>query len=160
MIVILMGVTGAGKTTIGRLLAKELAWAFYDADDFHSAANVEKMRRGVPLDDLDREGWLKALNSLIRDLLSSHRDAVLACSALKAAYRKYLIIDKQVRLVYLRGDSSLIEQRLAGRKGHYMNPSLLESQLATLEEPQDALTAEVSGSPSQIVSQIRQKLGT
>lgn len=159
MIIVLMGVTGAGKTTIGRLLAEELAWAFYDADDFHSQSNVEKMRRGEPLTDDDRVGWLDSLEELIREKLRAQTNSVLACSALKASYRFRLLIDAQVRLVYLKSTRSLIEQRLIERRGHYMNPSLIESQFAILEEPERAIVLDAAGSPEDVVAGIREKLG-
>src|SRR5687767_14336865 len=136
MVIILMGVTASGKTTVGRMLAVELAYRFYDADDFHPRANIDKMRRGIALDDADRRPWLKALSDLVRRCLAGHTDAVLACSALKQSYRRSLLIDPQVRLVYLKADHGLIRQRLRQRQGHFMNPDLLASQFATLEEPQ------------------------
>lgn len=160
MVVVIMGVTGAGKTTIGRLLAEEVGWRFYDADDFHPPANVEKMRRGEPLNDLDRLGWLQDLNRLVSELLQKGQSAVLACSALKAAYRKYLLIDDRVRLVYLRGDEALVRQRLAERRGHYMNPSLVDSQFATLEEPSEGIAVDIEPDPHDIVRNIRLNLGT
>jgi gluconokinase len=159
MIIVLMGVTGAGKTTIGRLLAEELSCSFYDADDFHSRSNIEKMRRGEPLTDEDRVAWLESLEQLIRGKLASGSDIVLACSALKASYRSRLLIDPQVRLAYLKASRSMIQNRLSGRHGHYMNPSLIESQFAILEEPEQALIVDAGASPEDIVAIIREKLG-
>jgi gluconokinase len=158
MIIVLMGVTGAGKTTIGRLLAEELSWTFYDGDDFHSQSNVEKMRRGEPLTDDDRVAWLDSLEELIREKLRSQTNIVLACSALKASYRSRLLIDAQVRLVYLKGTRSLIERRLDERRGHYMNPSLIESQFAILEEPERAIVLDAADSPEHVVGWIRESL--
>jgi len=154
-----MGVAGVGKTTVGRLLAAELGWTFIDADEFHPASNVEKMRRGDALTDDDRTPWFEKLRDLVRALLEERKSAVMACSALKSAYRNYLLVDDQVRLVYLRGDYSVVEDRLKERKGHYMNPSLLESQFATLEEPERAITIDVAASPEVIVQRIREELG-
>src|SRR5579884_1235439 len=131
MIVVVMGVSGAGKTTVGRALAAALGWPFVDADDLHPAANVEKMRRGQPLDDADRAPWLAAVASTIRSM----RDGVVACSALKRAYRDLLRVRDDVRFVYLAVDEKVLAARLAARQGHYMPPSLLPSQLATLEPP-------------------------
>jgi gluconokinase len=159
MVVILMGVAGAGKTTVGQLLAEELRWTFYDADDFHPRANVEKMSRGVPLDDEDREPWLEALRKLIRRHLRECTGAVLACSALKERYRKkYLLIDERVRLAYLRADAQLIRRRLAERPGHFLKPSLLDSQFAALEEPPPQSHFDASAPPAQLVREIRRRL--
>lgn len=159
MIIVLMGVSGSGKTTIGRLLSAQLGWVFYEADDYHSPASVEKMRSGVPLDDEDRRPWLETLRDLLRDCLRRDESAVLACSALKERYRECLLIDERVVLVFLKGDYQLIESRLALRRGHYMNPSLLGSQFETLEEPGDAVQVEVTSSPEEIVEEIRGRLG-
>ena len=160
MVVILFGVTGAGKTVIGRLLAGDLGWAFYDADDFHSAANVEKMRTGVPLDDDDRWPWLERLRVRIQESLAAGEHAVLACSALKDAYRDYLVVDGRVKLVHLSGDFELIAARLRARRDHYMNPALLRSQFDALEPPHgDALVVDVDNTPAEIVRTIRKSLG-
>src|SRR5262249_15108262 len=142
MIVIVMGVSGTGKTTIGTRLAHDLAWPFYDADAFHSPANVDKMRHGIPLTDADRDGWLDALRALIAGLSGS---AVLACSALKATYRARLAGGRSdVRFVHLTGDPALLRRRLEQRRAHYMPASLLDSQLATLEPPAGAITVDVA----------------
>jgi gluconokinase len=158
--IILFGVTGAGKTTIGLLLAAELGWPFYDADDFHPAANVEKMRQGIPLTDVDRKPWLESLHHLIKTSLDEGKPGILACSALKESYREYLDVGEGVEYVYLRGDFPLIQQRLAGRVGHYMNPALLRSQFDALEEPRRGETiVSVDQPPAAVVGEIRQKLG-
>ena len=159
MVIVLMGVTGSGKTTIGQKLSAELDWKYYDADDFHPPANVEKMRAGIPLDDTDRIPWLEILSDLIRNCLERGEDAVLACSALKKSYREYLLIDERVKLIHLRGDYALIRERFSGRRGHFMNPALLDSQFATLEEPEQALQMDISLSPGEIVKTIRSRLG-
>src|SRR5436853_3180375 len=159
MVIILMGVTGSGKTTIGRLLSKQLGWKYAAADDFPSAANVEKMHNGIPLNDEDRRPWLESLRDLIRKGLETGENIILACSALKESYRQYLVLDERVRLVYLKGDYETIQKRLNERHGHYMNPKLLDSQFDTLEEPQDALRVDVSSTPEEIVKTIREGLG-
>jgi len=159
MVIILMGVSGSGKTTIGQLLAQRLSWTFYDGDDFHPSANVEKMRNGIPLTDDDRDSWLTALQQLIDTLLQQHRSAVLVCSALKHSYRVRLQRHLQdVRFVYLKGDYDLIRQRLATRQGHFMQADLLGSQFATLEEPQGVFTVDIDQSPEAIVACIREAL--
>ena len=158
MILIVMGVAGSGKSTIGQLLAERLGCAFYDGDDFHPAANVEKMRRGQPLTDEDRAAWLSALADLIRACLQRHETAVIACSALKQSYRDELQVSNEVRFIYLHGTYDLLEARLRQRAGHYMPPSLLASQFAALEEPREALTVDVSAPPEQIVAEIVRQL--
>jgi gluconokinase len=158
LIVILMGVVGSGKTTVGRLLAEQLIWEFADADDFHPGANVEKIHRGIPLSDEDREPWLAALRTAILDWIARDRNVVLACSALKESYRRMLAVAPAVRFVYLKGDPALIEQRLHARRGHFADARILASQLADLEEPQDAVTVNIAGSPQHIVGKIRQAL--
>jgi gluconokinase len=159
-VVVLMGVTGSGKTTIGRLLSQELGWKYYDADDFHPSANVEKMRSGIPLNDDDRKPWLETLRDLISQCLERGENAVLACSALKESYREFLVLNERVRLIYLKGNRELIKERLAARRGHYMNPALLDSQLETLEEPKGGYKLDISLSPDEIVKTIRSYLNT
>lgn len=159
MVIVLMGVTGSGKTTVGKLLSAELGWKYFDADDFHPQANIEKMRSGIPLNDADRKPWLDTLRELIRNCLERNENAVLACSALKESYREFLMIDENVRLIYLKGDYGLIQKRLAARHGHYMNPALLDSQFKTLEEPKRAWQVDISLSPEAIVKSIRNHLG-
>jgi gluconokinase len=159
MVIILMGVTASGKTTVGRRLATLLGYQFYDADDFHPRANIDKMRRGMPLDDADRLPWLETLRDLVRHCIAEGTDAVLACSVLKEVYRQYLLVDPQVTLVYLKADQDLIRQRLLQRQGHFMNPELLESQFATLEEPRQGIWIDASLAPEDIVNAIRHQLG-
>jgi gluconokinase len=161
VVVIIFGVSGAGKTTLGKLLARKLGWSFYEADDFHSPANVEKMRAGIPLTDEDRWPWLESLRELV-ERLDPNENAVLACSALKHAYRRFLRVNAQVKFVYLRGDYSLIANQLWERKGHFMNPELLKSQFADLEEPRAAegiFTVELGRTPRELVQEITTKLG-
>jgi gluconokinase len=159
MIVIVMGVVGAGKTTIGRLLAEQLRWNFADADDYHPATNVEKIRRGIALDDDDRRPWLERLRAAITQWITEGRNVVLACSALKRSYRQDLEVGPDVRFVYLKGDASLIATRLRAREGHFAGEQILASQFADLEEPEGAVIAEIDSTPQQIVSGIREQLG-
>ena len=158
MIVLLMGVTGSGKTTVGKTLAARLGWKYFDADEFHPAANVAKMRAGVPLDDADRQPWLETLAHLISEKIKAGDSAVLACSALKQSYRDTLSISGGVRVVYLNGDRGTIAERLRARRDHYMNPNLLASQFETLEEPEDALEIDASLPVDDIVRKIRATL--
>jgi gluconokinase len=160
MIVMLMGVSGSGKTTVGRILARDLGWGFIDADDYHPAANVEKMRRGIPLDDEDRRPWLQTLRRVVDEASGRHEDVVLACSALKHAYQEYLEQDvpQNVRYVYLSGSEELIRRRLAGRTGHFMNPGLLHSQFETLEPPGGAVVIDVTPAPEAVAAEIRRRL--
>jgi gluconokinase len=159
MIVIVMGVTGAGKTTVGSLLARELGWQFADADDFHPAANVEKMARGIPLDDDDRRPWLARLRAEIDGWIASRRSVVLACSALKRSYRSMLDAGPAVRFVYLKGSAEQIASRLRERHGHFAGAAILAGQFADLEEPEDAVIVDISTTPEEIVAQIRERLG-
>ena len=159
VIILLMGVSGAGKTTIGQALAEQLGWQFADADDFHSAANVAKMRAGIPLDDTDRAPWLQSLHEASVGWIGAGESVVLACSALKEAYRQQLMIDLEVKLVFLHGDFGLLSQRLEARHGHYMNPDLLRTQFDTLEVPTEAISVDVSPPVPEIVAAIRLPLG-
>lgn len=161
MIIVLMGVSGSGKTTVGKELARQLVWTFVDADDFHPIANVEKMHRGIPLSDEDRRPWLAAIHQRLLDAAGRHESVVLACSALKHEYRDYLQHEEPDRIayVYLRGSEELIRQRLAARKGHFMNPNLLHSQFETLEPPANAIEVDIDPPPEQIAAEIRQQLG-
>ena len=154
-----MGVTGCGKTTVGALLAEDCGWEFRDADDFHPAENVAKMKSGAPLDDEDRWPWLERLNDLLVDSERQGTNLVLACSALKQAYRDRLARGcAAARFVFLDGEPELMRARLAVRRGHYMNPKLLDSQFAILERPEDALRLDAAGSPAELVRNIRERL--
>ena len=159
MIVIVMGVVGAGKTTVGQLLAEQLGWEFADADDFHPASNVEKIRHGIALSDDDRAPWLKSLHSAIARWIADKHDVVLACSALKRSYRRELEVGPEVRFVYLKGSASQIAERLRSRHGHFAGQQILASQFADLEEPEAAVTVEISSTPQQLVAEIRERLG-
>jgi len=158
VIVLLMGVSGAGKTTVGTMLASQLGWEFADADDYHPAANVEKMRNGIPLTDADREPWLESLRSLIAAWIAAGKSAILACSALKQAYRDRLMVGASVRVVYLKADRELLRERLLLRRGHYMKEGMLESQIATLEEPADAIVLDARSSVEDIVRAIQMRV--
>ena len=160
MIVILMGVSGVGKSTVGALLARKTGWPLYDADDFHSPANVEKMRSGIPLTDEDRWPWLDRLNAVLREVDQRHGSALLACSALKQRYRDRLALGlENVRWVHLTGSFELIKQRIDAREGHYMTAKLLESQFAALEAPSDAIIIDVSAEPEPLAAQVYAALG-
>ena len=161
MIIIVFGVSGAGKTTVGKLLARESGWHFVEADDFHSAANIEKMRSGRPLTDEDRWPWLERLREEIKRMVATSKNAVVACSALKRAYRDRLRVSDEVKFVFLRGDYALVEKQLRSRRGHFMNAALLQSQFDYLEEPQadeHALTVALGRTPEEIVEEIEAKL--
>jgi gluconokinase len=161
MVVIVMGISGSGKTTVGRLLAAELGWSFLEGDDFHPRANVEKMAAGLPLDDADRLPWLQALRDLVDRCLAAGENAVLACSALRRSYRQILGAGRPgVALVHLRGTFEQIDQRLVARQGHFMPRSLLASQVAALEEPDEgeAVAVSVDRKPAEIVREVRRRL--
>jgi gluconokinase len=158
-IVIVMGVSGSGKTTVGKLLAERAGWPFFDGDDFHPESNVEKMRRGLALTDEDRWPWLDALRDLIDDLADRRESAVLACSALRASYRDRLLAgSRAVRIVYLEGTYDVIEARLRARADHFFDPGLLASQFEALEEPTDVIAVDVARPPEAIVAEIVRRL--
>ncbi len=158
MVIVIMGVVGSGKTTIGRLFAGRLHCEFADGDDFHSPKSKDKIHRGIGLTDEDRWPWLERLRDKIATWNRSGENAVLACSALKEIYRKKLEDGGPVTFVYLKGSAELIAARLGSRQGHFADTKILASQIADLEEPKDAITVEVSGTPEQIVSEIQNKL--
>lgn len=159
-VIVLTGVSGSGKTTVGQKLAEKLGWDFYDGDAFHPRANIEKMSHGIPLTDADRWPWLDRLNQRILKSLGEGRPAVLACSALKRSYRERLLKNtSRTALVYLRGDFQLIKRRMRERHGHYMRAGMLQSQFEALEEPTSGTTVDIDASPDIIVSEIIRKLG-
>jgi len=155
-ILVVMGVSGSGKTTIGKVLAESLGWDFIEGDDFHSAANVRKMASGTALTDDDRASWLSVLRAKIEELLQREQGAVVACSALKDSYRKQLKIDERVQFVFLNIPFDVAKERLEKRKGHFMPVSLLESQFATLQKPAGSSSIDVDAqqSPQEIVKEV------
>jgi gluconokinase len=158
MILLVMGVTGSGKTTIGRMLAERLAWVYLEADDFHSAANKAKMTRGEHLTEADRLPWLKAMHAELQVQDAKGKNVVLACSALNEEYRGILMAGLEVKLVYLRGSKELIADRLKHRTGHFAGVAILDDQFALLEEPKDAIVVDVADEPPKIVQEILQRI--
>jgi gluconokinase len=159
LIIIVMGVTGSGKTTVGSLLAQQLRWGFADADDFHPQSNVEKMRHGIPLNDDDRRPWLERLRAEIAKQDAAGRNLVLACSALKKEYREMLAAGPAVKFVYLKGSAQLIAHRLEARHRHFADEKILAGQFADLEEPDNAVVVDIAETPVEVVGEIREKLG-
>jgi gluconokinase len=159
VIVIIMGTTGAGKTTIGTMLATQLNWQFADADTFHPPANIEKMSHGIPLTDADRAPWLEAMRKAILEWIAAGKNVVLACSALKRAYRDELRPSPEVKIIYLKGDYALFAERIRHRHGHFAGEQILAGQFADLEEPDDAITVDAAKSPDEIVVEMRRRLG-
>lgn len=159
MIIVVMGVSGSGKTTIGSLLAKRLGYRFYEGDDFHSEEHIEKMASGIPLSDEDRAPWLIGIRTVMEQCRRSGTNAVIACSALRQSHRSYLCDEAgDVRFVYLKGDYEFIRERMSRRHSHFMKHTLLESQYSILEEPIDAIIAEVTERPQAIVAKIEEEL--
>lgn len=155
MVYLVMGVMGSGKSTVGKMLGERLGCAFYDGDDYHPASNREKMGRGIPLTDGDREPWLRTLRGILEKEIAGGRTAVLACSALKESYRRALIPDpSRVKVVYLKGSPALIAERVRRRTGSFASNDLLASQFETLEEPRRALALEVAAEPKELVDRI------
>lgn len=159
MVIIVMGVAGSGKTTVGRLLAAEMGWSFKEGDDVHPPANIQKLKQGRPLSDVDRVPWLRSLRAIIDDLLRRGGDGVMACSALKQEYRQFLKQGRDdVRFVYLKGSYDLIYSRLVKRRGHFMDQGLLRNQFEVLEEPLEDIVVDVSPKPEAIVETIKSEL--
>lgn len=154
MIVLIMGTTASGKTTIGTLLSKRLGWEFADGDDFHPAANIAKMKQGIPLTDADRAPWLQALHDKIVAWSAESQNVVLACSALKQSYRDELLVGSLVKLVYLKGSYELFAQRVQARKGHFAKIDILAGQFKDLEEPAEAITVDARHSPEEMTDEI------
>jgi gluconokinase len=161
VVILLMGVSGSGKTTVGKQLAESLGWRFYEGDQFHSPENIAKMSAGIPLTDEDRLPWLNTIHNLIQTQLQNGQPAVIACSALKKSYRELLLKGNPgLRIVYLKGDEELIRQRMEKRGSHFMKAAMLSSQFRSLEEPEGVLTVDISQDPSKIVNTIERELHT
>ena len=158
MVILVMGVTGAGKTTVGGLLAKQLGWPFLDADDFHPPENIEKMKHGIPLTDADREPWLAAIHQALVDYAAKNQDVVLACSALKQKYREKLAAGLDLRIGYLKGSFEEISSHIEHRSGHFAGEAILAGQFADLEEPDDAVVLDATLPPEENVSEALSKL--
>jgi gluconokinase len=154
-----MGVTGSGKTTIGKRLAAKIRFEFVDADEFHSPANIERMRHGIPLTDADREPWLRSIHAAVAQWVATNRNVVLACSALKKSYREKIWQGPELKIAYLRGSFDFIVARLRERRGHFAGESILAGQFADLDDPGDAaITVDIAEPPEQIVREIEEKL--
>lgn len=158
MIVLVMGTTGAGKTTVGKLLAEDLHWPFLDADEFHPAANVEKMSRGIPLDDADRVPWLAAIHAELVRQTKAGQSCILACSALKQSYRDILDAGLNMKIAYLKGTYDEMRAHILARHGHFAGEGILAGQFRDLEEPRDAIEVFVRHTPEEIAEEIRERL--
>ena len=160
MIIIIMGVSGSGKTTVGQQLAADLGWLYADGDDFHNTKNIAKMRKGIALTDKNRSAWLSLISQYIKEQIKSKKNGVISCSALKQQYQKQLQFNsEQVKFVYLQGSEALIHKRLESRSGHFMNIELLASQFEALEQPEQALIIDIIQSPEQISAAIQVSFG-
>lgn len=159
MVILIMGTTGAGKTTVGKIVADKLRWPFLDADDFHPTANIQKMRHGIPLNDTDRAPWLYNIHTELLRLSCSACNAVLACSALKQRYRDTLADGLDMRVVYLRGSYEQMRRHILERHGHFAGESILAGQFADLEEPKNAIVLGVSEPPEELAAQTIARLG-
>ena len=160
MVVFVIGAAGAGKTTVGQTMARELGWRFVEGDDYHAPAAVAKMRGGTPLNDADRAPWLAKLHAVAEAAVDRREDLVIACSALKQRYRDVLRGSlRGVRFVYLNANEATLRRRLEERRGHYAGPALVASQLADLEEPSDAITVDATRPPADIAAAARYELG-
>jgi gluconokinase len=157
MILLVMGVTGSGKTTIGRLLAQRLGWRFLDGDDFHPAANIEKMKHGINLIDADRQPWLDAIHAELLKCAAKNQSVVLACSALKESYRQRLAAELDFQICYLKGTYDEIRPRLESRSGHFANEAILAGQFADLQEPKDGVVLRVTATPEESLREILRK---
>jgi gluconokinase len=157
MFIIVMGVSGIGKTTVGMALAKDLSWIFADADSFHPQANIDKMSRGVPLNDEDRAPWLEAIRAYMIERMNKSESGVVTCSALKQRYRDVLKVNDDVKFVYLKGNYDLILKRMQTRE-HFMKPEMLKSQFEALEEPKEAVVVSVEKTVEEIVKIVKQEL--
>lgn len=159
MFLIVMGVSGCGKSTIASMLAEKLGWKYFDGDSFHSPANIAKMSQGIPLNDNDRSDWLAAMTEVIRICIQNDESGTLSCSALKQQYRNQLCVDdSQVKFIYLKGSYEVIKTRMESRPGHYMKPGMLASQFADLQEPSDAIIVDIEKSPIEIVDEVLHRL--
>jgi len=158
MIVLVMGTTGAGKTTVGKLLAQKLNWIFLDADDFHPAANIEKMKHGIPLTDADRVPWLGAIHAELARQSAAGKNCVLACSALKESYRETIGAGLAMKIVYLKGTYEEMRAHILARQGHFAGEGILSGQFRDLEEPSDALVISVHHTPKEIVEEVCREL--
>jgi len=158
MIILLMGVTASGKSTVGELLSRELGWKFLEGDNLHSPENIEKLRQGKPLTDEDRKPWLEAIRGAIHAAIDRSENVVVTCSALKETYRRMLRISEEVIFIYLKATIPLVQERLKRRVGHFMNPNLIQSQFDTLEQPKEALEIDAGLTPAEIVDVIRNRL--
>jgi gluconokinase len=158
MIFIIMGVSGSGKSTIGEAVSSKLGWKYYEGDNFHPAANIEKMKNGIPLNDDDRMPWLNSIRKVIEEAISRHESIIISCSALKEKYRAILKVDDGVGLIYLKGSYDLIKKRMEERTDHFFKPEMLKSQFDALEEPADAVQIDISNSPGMIIKEVLKKI--